>query len=473
VSDGTSLLRRFRDRDHTQGSLLTSILVLSLPSILTSVAGFGLLQLIDLFILGELGSEAIAAAGATNQTLRQVIFLAIMGVTVASQMMISRFVGMENIDAAEHVAGQTFLVGLCVAAIAGLGVFFPRPLVALIASDPAVVELGAIYLQITLATLITTVTFQLLSSVLNGAGDTTTAMLISLATTPVAAAAEWVLAFGEFGFPRMGIAGVALGAALGSACGAGVLLWAIASGRCRVHLRPRHLRLDPALFGRILALSWQPAFHMIARTAIVMLFMVLAGWLGSDVQAAYTIGLRIEMLAFMVAFPIANAAATLVGQNLGAGNTDRLWRSIWVGYGVEVAMLWPAALGLFVFREDLVGLFTQDPRVAALASEYLAYSAGVMVFYGFYFVSFRALQAAGDMNSPMIISISCALFIGVPLGYFLATRSDLGATGMWIANLIYGMANTALTVGWLLWGRWSRRSALSGPPGTQGLDPAR
>lgn len=479
MSERPTLLARFRDRDHTRGSLLASIAVLSLPSVLMSVGGFGLFQLADLWILGQLGSDTVAAAGATNQTLRQFVFLVVMGVSVASQMMIARFVGMEQVEAAEHVAGQTFLIGGLIGVIAALGGgLLATPLIALVAPDPDVVALGTIYVQITFVMLFFTIVQQLTSSVLGGAGDTTTPMLIGLAMTPLSIAAEWALAFGHFGLPAMGIAGVALGAGVGSLAGAVGLLWILFRGHSRVHLRLRHLVPDRALLRRLVSFSWQPALHMVARTSIVFFFMFLAGRLGSEVQAAYTIGLRLEMLFIMIAFPIANASATMVGQNLGAGDLARSWRSIWVGFGVELAVLWPGAALLFFAREPLVLLFTQDPAVAALASEYLAYSSAILVFYGLYFVSFRALQAAGDMNSPMLISVSVSMLLGAPLGYYLATQSGLGATGMWIGNLIYAIVNTLLTVGWLLVGRWTRRQspfAPSGPPAPSGpgaLDPA-
>ncbi len=465
MSQSPSLLSRFRDRDHTRGSLLASVAVLSLPSVLMSLGGFGLFQLVDLYFLGRLGPDAVAAAGATNQTLRQFVFLMILGVSVSSQMMISRYVGMGQVDGAEHVAGQTLLLGLVISALSALvGGLFAVPLISLVARDPAVVELGTVYVQITFLTLSVNVCVQLFSAVLSGAGDTMTPMIVALLITPVSIAAEWALAFGNLGLPRLGIAGIAIGAAVGGGAGALALVWVLFTGRCRVHVRRRHLAPDREMLRHLTSLSWQPALHMVARSGIVFFFMWLAGRLGSEVQAAYTIGLRIEMLAIMVAFPIANSCSTLVGQNLGAGNLARTWRSVWVGFGVELSILWPASVALFLFRAPLVTLFTDDPAVATLASEYLLYSAIILVFYGLYFVAFRTLQASGDMRSPMLISVSVALLLGAPLGWYLATHSELGATGMWIANLVYAVVNTLLTVGWLLSGRWARRAgALSIP----------
>jgi Na+-driven multidrug efflux pump len=201
---------------------------------------------------------------------------------------------------------------------------------------------------------------------------------------------------------------------------------------------------------------------------MVIFFMTLSGRLGGKVQAAYTIGLRIEMLAIMVAFPIANACATLVGQNLGAGDTRRAWRAVLVSSAVELAVLWPGAALLMLQRDLFVGWFTTDPEVARMASEYLFYSSIGLLFYGFYFVAFRTLQAAGDMNTPMIISVGVAVLVGVPLGFGLANFTELGATGMWIANLAYATLNSLLMVGWLLTGRWARAQGSPGQATRQG-----
>jgi len=461
-----SFFGRLRHRDHTQGSLLASVLTLATPSILMSVLGFGLFQMVDLRFLSQLGVDQVAAAGATNQTLRQILMLSIMGLTVASQMLIARSVGQGDIDSAEHVAGQTFLVGGALWALAiVLGFAFAEELVSFVIRDPEVIPLAAIYLRIVFATFGVTAVNQLCASVLAGAGDTTTPMMVTMITTPVAILGEYAFGFGEFGMPRLGIAGIAVGAALGGACGGSVALWALFSGRCRVHLRSRHLRPDWKALRGLLRLAWQPALHMVARSLMVFFFMWLAGRLGGDVQAAYTIGLRIEMLAIMVAFPIANSCATLVGQNLGARDLRRAWQAILTSAAVELAVLWPAALALYLEREPLVALFTSDPVVAEMATDYLVFTSLVLTFYGLYFVAFRTLQAAGDMRSPMLISVGTAVLLGAPTGWILASQADLGARGMWIANFVYAVVNAVLMVGWLLRGHWARahRGALPTP----------
>jgi putative MATE family efflux protein len=459
-SGRTGLLELLRGRDHTRGNLLVSVLALAVPSILTMTLSFGVFQVFELTFLGRLGEHALAAAGSSDQVLRQGLMLLVMGMTVASQMMIARFVGGGMIDRAEHVAGQTFVLGFALALLAAaIGAFAPEALVRLIARDPEVIALATVYVRIVFLSFFLMIAGQLFATILSGAGDSTTPMLTSFVVTPVSILAQWSLTFGHLGLPELGLAGIPLGAALGSTGGAVVSLFMLFSGRCRVHLRAHHLIPDPAMLRSLLAMSWQPALHMLARSLIVMFFMVLAGRLGGKVQAAYTIGLRLEMLAIMLAFPIANACATLVGQNLGAGNLPRAWGAIRASSAVELAALWPLSAAIYFFRHELVAQFATDPEVAALAAQYLAYSAIVLSFYGLYFVAFRTLQAAGDMRSPMIISVSTAAFVGAPLGFWLATQSGLGATGMWIANLVYALLNAGTMIAWMLSGRWARRFA--------------
>ncbi len=454
---GPSLLARLRDRDHTREGVLGSLIVLALPSVLTGLFGGGLFQMVELRFLGDLGPDAVAAAGAANQILRQVIFLLTFGVTIATQMWISQRVGAGRVDDAEHAAGQSFLIGGALSLAAALaGGVFAEPLVAWVTGDPAVAALGVPYVRITFLTFFLFVASQIFAAVLIGAGDSTTPLFVTLVTTPVGIAAQWMLSFGIGGLPALGIAGIAWGAAAGGLSGLVISAWALLSGRCRVHLRARHLRPDAAGIRRLLAISWQPALHFVARSLIIMVFMWLAGRMGGKVQAAYTIGLRIEMLAVMVAFPLANACATLVGQNLGAGDVGRAWRSIFVSSALVCAILGPAALLLNAYRFELVGVFAADPEVVEMAAGYVFYSSLVLLFYGLYFVAFRTLQASGDMNTPMWISLAAALFVGVPLGVWLSRDPSLGATGMWIANACYALVNAVVMIGWMLMGRWAR-----------------
>ena len=448
----------WRRRDHTRGSLLVSLLVLALPSICTSLVGAAAYQLVDLKFLSLLGAAPLAAVVVTNQSLRQIALLMVLGTSLGAQAIIARSVGEGRIDDADHVAGQVMLLGslFCVL-FALVGGLFPRELLGLVASDPAVLEAGVPYVRLTFLLMFGFILIPLFGSILSGAGDSTTPMLVMVLAAPVSLFAEWCLIFGHLGAPAFGVAGVALGATAGSLLGLTLAGWVLLTGRSRVHLRPRHLAPDWRVIGRLLRISWQPTLHLAGRTLVIVYFLYLAGRFGTQVQAAYGIGIRLEMVAVMLAFPIANACATLVGQNLGAGSRRRAWRAIGVASTLSVSVCWPFALLFFLFREPLMALFSDDPVVIAVGTEYLLFVAGTMLLIGPYFVGFRALQAAEDMTSPMLISNGSALLVALPLGHFLATSTSLGPTGLWIAILVYTVVNTLATLAWLATGRWTRR----------------
>ena len=316
---------------------------------------------------------------------------------------------------------------------------------------------GVPYVRLTFILMFGFVLIPLFSSILNGAGDSTTPMIVALLATPVSLFAEWCLIFGHLGAPAFGVSGVALGATLGSLLGLTLAGWVLLGGRSRVHLRPRHFAPDRRVIGQLLRISWQPTLHLGGRTLVIVYFLYLAGHFGAEVQAAYGIGIRLEMVVVMLAFPIANACATLVGQNLGAGSPRRAWRAVGVAGALSLGMCWLFALLFFLFREPLIAFFSDDPVVIAVGTEYLLFVAGSMLFIGPYFVGFRALQAAEDMTTPMLISNGSALLVALPLGHYLALETSLGPTGLWIAILAFSVVNTLATLAWLATGRWTRR----------------
>jgi Na+-driven multidrug efflux pump len=211
-------------------------------------------------------------------------------------------------------------------------------------------------------------------------------------------------------------------------------------------------------------LSWPPALHLVSGFMVTVYFLRMVGDFGAKAQAAYSIGLRLAMIGPMVAFPIAGACATLVGQNLGAGNPRRAWRAIGVGLVVHVALLWSVAAVLYGFRVEILSAFSDDPDVVRVGSELLVYQALTFVFFAFYFVFLRSLQGAGDVRVPMLLSLANALLVTIPIGTYLATDWGLGRgpTGVFQASVIGGAVITLATGAWLASGRWARKRLAGG-----------
>jgi putative MATE family efflux protein len=452
----------WRHRDLTRGGLFGSLLVLALPLVASGVLGGAVYQLFDLTFLSRLGEDSIAAVVITNQTVRQLSLMLVMGTGFATQSLIARAVGSGDIERAEHVAGQSIALGIGYGVFAALlGGLFPAELFALAGPDEAFYGAGVPYLRLVFLLHFGVIGTLLFGSILGGAGDTTTPLLVQVVQFTVAIAAEWVLIFGNLGAPELGVKGVALGVACGQLVAMGLGISVLFQGRSRVHLRRRHLVPDLPVMGQILRIAAPSAVQMIGGVAMTFAFFRLAGGFGEHVQTAYAIGLRLGMVVPMVCFPMATACSTLVGQAVGARDVRRAWRAIGAGLVVHAGVMWIFAAAIFWFRVPILRFFSDDPEVIRIGAEYLAYSAGSFFFMAFYFVFFRSLQGAGDFFVPMAITLVNSLVITIPLGFFLSQHTALGPTGIWTAQLVSSGLATTATGAWLAAGRWTRRAAHS------------
>ena len=448
----------WRDRDHTRGNLTTSLLVLALPMLASSIGGGAVFQLVDLTFISRLGEVPMASVIIVNQSVRQVIFMLVMGGSFGTQALIAREVGAGRLDMAERVAGQVVVLGACFSVvIAAIGGLFPEFLFSLPAPDPAFRADGVPYLRLVFLLNFGVVGSMLFGAILGGAGDTTTPLFVMIVQTTVAILAEWVLIFGNLGAPALGVRGVAFGIACGQVTAMVIGLTVLFRGRSRVHLRRRHLIPDRAVLGRIVRLSWPPALQFVSVLISTVAFLRLAGEFGAHVQAAYAIGLRLGMIVPAVCFPLATAIATLVGQALGAGSVRRAWRAIGVGLLVHGSVMFTFAGVTLLFREEILSFFSDDPEVVRIGSEYLLYSAGAFVMWAFYFPFLRALQGAGDVVVPMMISLGTTCLIALPLATFLVHQTEMGPAGIWTAFLTSSVVSTIGTGLWLATGRWTRR----------------
>jgi len=459
---------QLRDRDYTRGSLFVSLGVLALPLVATSLVGGVVFQLTDLKLVSGLGEDATTAVVITNQSWRQILFLMVMGASFGAQGLISRHTGRGDTELADHVAGQVVTLGAMLSLAVGLaGVVYAQELLAAMNVSPKVLEIGVPYVRLVFLLNWCFVFLFLASAILNGAGDNLTPMLISMVQVAIALSAEWCLIYGHLGLPALGIRGVALGLAAAQIVSLAIYAWVLLRGTSRIHLRWRHVVPDPAVMRSILTLAWPPALQMLSNFLVTIFFIRLMGEFGPKAQAAYSIGLRLGMIGPIISFPVAGACATLVGQNLGSGDIPRAWRALGVGLLAHLSLLWSTALALFVFRVPLLEIFTDDPEVIRIGSELLAYQAASFAMLGFYFVFFRALQGAGDVLVPMLLSIATALCVSLPVGLWLSAKAGYGPTGIFIAGVIGATVATLTTGAWVATGRWTtaRARAAGGPRG--------
>ena len=454
-------LKTLLGRDHREGSLLVSMLVLALPMIVGSVGVGALYPIIDLSFLVQLGDQSMASVVIVNQTVWQLVIMGFMGLNFATQSHVSQWIGAGQPRQAEEVAGQALLLagllGILIAIVGGLA---PRSLLILSGADVSFFPLALPYLQWLFVLSAGFGGVFVFRAILTGAGDTTTPLLVSVVQVTVSLVSEWIFIFGHFGAPELGVRGVALGMGLGQITGAGLGMFLLFRGTKRVRLRLADLRPRPSILLKLLRSAWPPAVQMIGMVVSAFFYLRLAKPFGTEVQTAYTIGLRLGMIIPQFSFPLATACATLVGQALGNGDVPRAWRAMRTGILVHGGLLWSFAAILFVFRFDILGLVTSDPEVIRIGSEYLAFSAAGYVIMGIGMVLMRVLQGAGDFMVPMAISLASTFLVNLPSAYALSRWTDLGPTGIWCGGLFGGLFTLIATGAWVATGRWTRRGSV-------------
>jgi putative MATE family efflux protein len=453
----------WRDRDLTQGRLLPALATLALPLVASSLLGGVLFQLCELTFVSRLGESAVAAVMITNQTLRQVLLMLVMGASFATQSLVARAIGAGERERAEHFAGQSLALGAGVALFsAAAGALAPEWLFSLGGPAPQFYEQGVPYVRWVFLLQGGLVFTMLFGAILGGAGDTTTPLLVQIVQTAAGIAASYLLIFGHAGLPTLGVRGAALGVAVGQAVALCLGARVLFGGRARIHLRGRHLVPDPHALWLIARIAGPSALQMLGGVVTTFVFIRLAGRFGEGVQAAYAIGLRLGTVVPMICFPLAGAVSTLVGQALGAGDLRRAWRAIGVGVAVHGSLMLAFALAVALLRVPLMESFSDDPEVVRVGTEYLLYAAGSFAFLAFHLVFMRALQGAGEFFVPMCIALGSTFAVTIPAGLALAA-GPRGSSGIWLASVIGSAASAAGTGMWLAAGRWARRTAQSPP----------
>jgi putative MATE family efflux protein len=414
-------------------------------------------NVVDMVFVGRLGADAIAAV-ALSGLLMQISWTLLIGVSIGTTAMVSRFYGAGELEQAGLTAMQSLTLGVVVSVllVAFVNLLGRQVLVALGATS-AVVELGRGYLGIVFNGSFTLIVFFLSSAIMRGVGDALSPMLIMAGATAVNIALDPLLIFGLGPFPEMGVRGAALATVLAQGLGTGVGLFILSTGRTRLHLRWRHYRLDFALVRRMLRLSGPGTVQGAVRSLGNLLLMRIVTSFGVLVVAAYGIGLRLDLIVMMPGWALGAAAAALVGQNLGAGKPERAERSAWVAAILYIGLLALVGGLFFVFPGPLIRAFNSTPEIVAVGSSYLRVRVAGYAFLALGLVMASALNGAGDTVGPMVILAVTLVGVQVPLARILPPLLGGRPLGVWIAvTTAFVLQGSAMGI-WFLRGRWKHR----------------
>ena len=459
LSSGWTLLKlavKGTQQDYTEGSLGRAVFLLSVPMILEMLmeSVFGIL---DVFWVGRLGPDAVAAVGLT-ESLLTVVFAVALGLSMSTTALVARRIGEKNPEEAARTAVQAVAVGLLGALptmVAGL--LWPRELLALMGAPNSVAETGWSYTAWILGGNASILLLFLINAVFRGAGDATVAMRSLWLANAVNLVLDPCLIFGLGPFPEMGITGAAIGTTVGRTVGVLYQLACLGAGSGRIQVRRRHLRFDPALARHLLRVSFGGIVQFLIATASWLGLVRILTPFGAAALAGYTIALRIIVVAILPSWGMTNAVATLVGQNLGAGKPERAERAVWITGFYNMVFLIGVAVVFIVWPEALISVFTKDPAVLALGATCLRVVSYGYAFYAWGMVTVQAFNGAGDTTTPTWINLFCYWCFQIPLAYGLARGLDLGPLGVFLAITI--AESLVAVVGVLAFrrGRWKEQ----------------
>lgn len=441
------------ERDYTSGSLNRAIMLLAIPMVL-EMAMESLFTVVDIFWVARLGDKAVATVGVT-ESMFAIIFGIAMGLSVAATATVARRVGEKDPEAASHAAAQASLLGLVISLVIAISGGMAAPwLLELMSGDAQLAAYGGSFTRIMLFCTPSVVMLFLFNAIFRGAGDAVIAMRALWIGNAVNMILDPVFIFGIGPVPAFGVTGAAIATSTGRSVGALYGLWHLLNGKGKVTLKPGHWRIDWPLQRSLAALSAPAAFQYLVPTASWLGLMRIVATFGSAAIAGYTIAIRIIVFTILPAWGLSNAAATLVGQNLGAKQPDRAERSVILCGFYNMIFLSALGLAFVLAAAPLIGLFTIDEGVTPVAISCLKILSYGYAFYAWGMVLVQSFNGAGDTSTPTRINFFCYWLFQLPLAWWLATGPMRAPSGVFAAVPIAEFALAASAFLFFRRGEW-------------------
>jgi putative MATE family efflux protein len=443
-------------QDFTEGSIGRAIFLLSVPMVL-EMAMESLFGIVNVYWVSHLGKEQTAAVGIT-ESLLTIVFTVALGLSMATTAMVARRVGEKDPEAAAHAAAQSILLGIFVSIPIGLiGIAFHKQLFRLMNAEGAVSAIGGGYMSVIFGMNFVIMLLFLINAIFRGAGDAAIAMRALWIGNIINLVLDPCFIFGLGPFPELGVTGSAVATTIGRGCAVIYQFSRLFGGRSRVPVRWSQLKPDFKVMKNLIQISLGGMFQFLVATAAWMMLMSVVGKFGSAAQAGYTVALRIIVVTILPSWGMSNAAATLVGQNLGAQKPERAEKSVWIAGHWNAFFLGLVALIFIIFPEFLVRIFTDDSDVIRFGVAALRNISYGYVFYAYGMVMVASFNGAGDTMTPTIINLICFWLIQIPLAYALSMWAGLGATGVFVAITIAESLLAVIAMAAFRRGKWKEQ----------------
>ena len=442
--------------DYTTAPVGRAVIMLAVPMVV-EMAMESIFAVADVFWVAHLGADAVATVGLTESMLT-LIYTAAMGLSIGATALVARRVGEGDREAAAHAAGQSILLGIVVAALIAVAAApNSAALLRLMGASDAVVGTGVGFTRVMLGGNATVLLLFLLNAVFRGAGDAAIAMRVLMLGNAINIILGPCFIFGPGPFPELGVAGAAVATNIGRGTAVLYQVTVLARGHGRIHVGWRHLRVDVATMRSVVRLSGAGTLQILIGTASYIGLVRILSEFGSAALAGYTIGIRLILFALLPAWGISNAAATMVGQNLGAREPERAERAVWTAARYNMVFLGGVGVVFLLGAPTITHFFTDDAVVGAFAVACLRTVSLGFVFYACGMVLTSAFNGAGDTWTPTIINLFVFWLWEIPLAWWLANEAGLGARGVFLALTIAYSSLAIVSAVIFRRGKWKTR----------------
>ena len=443
-------------QDFTEGNLRRAIVLLAIPMVLEMVME-SLFAIVDVFWVAHLGANAMATVGLTESVL-MLVYCGAMGLSMAATAMVARRIGEKDSEGAAVAAVQALFVGIAASVLVAVAGSAVAPtLLQIMGASPDVIETGGRYAAIMMGSSVSIVLLFLNNGVFRGAGDAAIAMRVLWLSNFINLLLDPCFIFGLGPFPKLGLTGAAVSTTIGRSIGVVFQLWILFRRNGRVQIRAQQLRSNWNVMKRLVRVALNGMFqYAIGQTSWMVLVRIVSTF-GSAAVAGYTVAIRIIIFVILPSWGLASAAATLVGQNLGARKPERAEQSVWLTGFYNMLFLGAVAVVFIVFPEPIIRIFTNDPAVIPIGVDCLRVVSYGNLAYAYGMVMVQSFNGAGDTFTPTVVNIFGYWLFQIPLAYLLAFRTPLGPKGVFAAIPIAETAIAIVGVALFRQGRWKKK----------------
>lgn len=441
------------EKNFTSGSINRAIFMLSVPMIIEMVME-SLFAVIDIYFVGKVSVNAIATVALTESVI-MIVYAISIGFSMAATAMVARRVGENKPEEATNTAVQAIFITILTSLIfSAAGMFFAKDILTLMGGEKDLVEEGYGYTMIMLAGNVTIMLLFLINAIFRGAGDASIAMRVLVVSNCLNIILDPILIFGLGPIPAFGIEGAAIATTIGRGVGVIYQLVVLTGAKGIIQIKLRHLKVHWATVWKIVKVSVGGIGQYMIGTLSWLFLVRISAVFGSEVLAGYAIAFRIIMFTILPSWGLSNAAATLVGQNLGAGQADRAEKSVWKCAFYNMIFLGLISIVFISWAEEFVKIFSTETEVIKYGAMALRIISCGYIFFAYGMVIGQAFNGAGDTKTPTIINLFCFWLFEVPMAYIMAVNFDLGPAGIFLAIAIASTALATVSVIIFRKGHW-------------------